>query len=119
MVAAPATIVEMKVAYKDPLTSPVTFAPGLLTKLTNVVKSPKQALKQVTIQWVVLSGLRRLGFPVDIAVVNLPAAGPGELVVPFVTETGGYEMNSGVWWRATQPVRPSSRLIWTTPTAFA
>ena len=98
MVAAPATIVEMKVTYKDPLTSPVTFAPGLLTKLTNVVKSPKQALKQVTIQWVVLSGLRKLGFPVDIAVVNLPAAGPDESAVPFVTETGGYESNSGVWW---------------------
>ena len=98
IVAAPATMVEMKVIYKDPLTSPVTFAPGLLTKLTNVIKSPKQALKQVTVQWVVLSGLRKLGFPVDIAVVNLPAAGPGESVVPFVTETGGYEMNSGVWW---------------------
>src|SRR5207302_4883702 len=56
MVAPPASSVEMKVAYKDPLTSPVTFAPGLLTKLTNVVKSPKQALKQVTIRWVVLSG---------------------------------------------------------------
>src|SRR5207237_2743589 len=32
------------------------------------------------------------------AVVNLPTAGPGESVVPFVTETGGYAMNSGVWW---------------------
>ena len=80
------------------MTSPVTFAPGLLTKLTNVVKSPKQALKQVTIRWVVLSGLRKLGFPADIAVVNLPAGGPDESAVPFVTETGGYETNSGVWW---------------------
>lgn len=98
IVEAPATIVGMKVTYKDPLTSPVTFAPGLLTKLTNVIKSPKQALKQVTIRWVVLSGLRKLGFPVDVAVVNLPAAGPGESAVPFVTETGGYEVNSGMWW---------------------
>lgn len=98
VVAAPATIVGMKVAYKDLLTSPVTFAPGLHTKLTNVIKSPKQALKQVTIRWVVLSGLGKLGFPVDMAVVNLPAAGPGESTVPFVTETGGYEVGSGVWW---------------------
>src|SRR5438067_9904771 len=98
MIAAPVTILEITVTYNDPLPSPVTFAPRLLTKLTNVVKSPKQALKQVTIQWVALSGLRKLGFPVDIAVVNLPAGGPGESTVPFVTETGGYETNSGVWW---------------------
>jgi hypothetical protein len=80
--------------------SPVTFAPGLLTKLTNVIKSPKQALKQVKIRWVVLSGLRRLGFPVDVAVVNLPGSRPDELPVPFVIETGGYEEGSGVWWEA-------------------
>src|SRR5205823_13045803 len=78
--------------------SPVTFEQVLLSKLTNVVKSPRQALKQVTILWVVLSGLRKVGFPVDIAVGNLPTAGPGESVVPFVTETGGYAMDSGVWW---------------------
>jgi hypothetical protein len=100
VVEAPATIVGMKVTYKDPLLSPVTFAPGLLTKLTNVIKSPKQALKQVKIRWVVLSGLRRLGFPVDVAVVNLPGSRPDESPVPFVSETGGYEASSGVWWGA-------------------
>ena len=100
VIAAPATIVGMKVTYRDPLLSPVTFAPGLLTKLTNVIKSPKQALKQVKVRWVVLSGLRRLGFPVDVAVVNLPGSRPDESPIPFVTETGGYEAGSGVWWGA-------------------
>ncbi|HEY3196460.1 MAG TPA: hypothetical protein VGJ57_00480 [Nitrospirales bacterium] len=100
VVSAPATMVGMKVTYKDPLLSPVTFAPGLLTKLTSVIKSPKQALKQIKIRWVVLSGLRRLGFPVDVAVVNIPGSRPDESPVPFVSETGGYEAGSGVWWRA-------------------
>lgn len=98
IVETPATIVGIKVTYKDPLLSAVTFAPGLLTKLTNVIKSPKQALKQVRIRWVVLAGLRRLGFPVDVAVVNLPASGPDESAIPFLTEPGGYEAGSGVWW---------------------
>jgi hypothetical protein len=102
-VEAPTTMVTMKVTYKDPLTSPITFAPGLLTKLTNVIKSPKQALKQVTVRWVVLSGLRKHGFPVDVAVVNLPTPGPDESAIPFVTESGGYEAETGTWWGPADP----------------
>lgn len=106
-VAAPATLVRTRVSYKDPLTSPVTFAPGTY-KWTNTVKRPRRALKTVTLKWVVLSGLRKLGFPGNEAVVNLPVAGGIEnaetgLVeprVPFVTETGGYVGDSGLWWQA-------------------
>jgi hypothetical protein len=95
---APATLVRIKVAYKDPLTSPVTFSPGLHTKFTNVIMSPKQALKEITIRWVVLSGLKKVGFPVDIAVLNIPIMGPDGAVLPFVTESGGYESESAVIW---------------------
>jgi hypothetical protein len=98
IVEAPATMVTMKVSYKDPLTSPITFAPGLLTKLTNVIKSPKQALKQVTIGWVVLSGLRKVGFPSDVAVVNVPAGGSADVPIPFITEAGGYVPDTATWW---------------------
>lgn len=106
VVAAPATLVQLRVTYKDPLTSPVTFAPGAY-KWANTVKRPRQALKAVTVKWVVLSGLRKLGFPGDAAVVNLPVSrstqesdtGVNEPTVPFVTETSGYVANSAAWWQ--------------------
>ncbi len=71
VVATPATLVRLRVTYKDPLTSPVTYAPGAY-KWANTVKRPRAALKTVVLKWVVLSGLRKLGFPSDQAVVNLP-----------------------------------------------
>ena len=98
VVEAPASLVRMKVTYKDPLTSPVTFKPGLMMKFTNVIKSPKQVLKSLTVRLVVLSGLRRAGFPVDAAVLNLSVTQSDGTVVPFVTERGGYEAESATWW---------------------
>ena len=95
---APATIVRIKVGYKDPLTSPVVFPTGLRTKFTNVIRSPKQALKEVTVRWVVLSGLKKAGFPVDVAILNMPIIGPDGVALLFVTETGGYESQSAVKW---------------------
>ncbi|HET8580500.1 MAG TPA: hypothetical protein VFL31_05835 [Nitrospiraceae bacterium] len=102
LVAAPATLVRLRVTYKDPLTSPVTYAPGAY-KWANTVKRPLAALKTVTLKWVVLSGLRKLGFPGDQAVVNLPVtpATDNSPAVPFVTETGGYGKNSAIWWGPT------------------
>ncbi len=103
VIATPATLVKMKVTYQDLLTSPVTYAPEAY-KWTNTVKRPRRALKSVTVQWVVLSGLRKHGFPGDAAVVNLPAVpppqGPGELreVVPFVTTTSQAVADSLIWW---------------------
>ena len=97
--AAPATLVRLRVTYKDPLTSPATYAPGAY-RWTNTVKRPRAALKAVTVKWVVLSGLKKLGFPGDAAVVNLPVTASTDThpSVPFVTETGGYVAQSGAWW---------------------
>lgn len=102
VVAAPATLVRLRVTYKDPLTSPVTYAPGAY-KWANPVKRPRAALKTVTLKWVVLSRLRKLGFPGDQAVINLPVtpATDNSPAVPFVTETGGYVANSAAWWQPT------------------
>jgi len=103
MVPATAALVRLRVTYKDPLTSPVTYAPGAY-KWTNTVKRPRQALKAITLKWVVLSGLRKLGFPGDVAVLNLPVAplnvdaGGLHEAIPFVTETSGAVPDSAVWW---------------------
>ncbi len=103
VVSVPATLVRMKVTYQDPLTSPVTYAPGAY-KWTNTVKRPRRALKFVTVQWVVLTGLRKHGFPGDAAVVNLtstrPQQGLSEVTeaIPFVTETSRAVADSLVWW---------------------
>ncbi|MDQ6734320.1 MAG: hypothetical protein M3Z35_09440 [Nitrospirota bacterium] len=101
VVAAPATLVTMRVNYKDALTSPVTYAPNAY-RWTNTVKRPKSALKSLSVSWVAVTGLKKLGFPGDVAVVNLPVArstDPGG-AIPFVTEAGGYVEKSAAWWNA-------------------
>lgn len=103
VVAVPATLVQMKVTYQDPLTSPVTYAPGAY-KWTSTVKRPRRALKSVTVQWVVLTGLRKHGFPGNAAVVNLrserPQPGLTEVTeaIPFVTEPSRAVADSLIWW---------------------
>src|SRR5206468_6728163 len=79
---------------------PVTYAPEEYN-LTATVKTTARALKAVTVKWLVLSGLRKLGFPGDTAVLNLPMAGYDGDPIPYVTETGGYIPNSGAWWKPT------------------
>jgi hypothetical protein len=101
VVAAPATLVTMRVKYKDALTSPVTYAPNAY-RWTNTVKRPKSALKSLNVSWVAVTGLKKLGFPGDVAVINLPVArstDPGG-AIPFVTEPGGYVAKSAAWWNA-------------------
>jgi len=100
LIAAPATLVRMSVRYKDPLSSPVTHAPGISTG-TNTAKRPRQALKNVTLRWIVLSDLKKLGFPNDTAVLNLPVkvASAKAQAVPFTAEPGGYEPDSARWWQ--------------------
>ena len=101
VVAAPATLVTMRINYKDALTSPVTYAPNAY-RWTNTVKRPKAALKSLSVSWVAVTGLKKLGFPGDAAVVNLPVApstDPGG-AIPFVTEPGGYVQKSAAWWNA-------------------
>jgi hypothetical protein len=97
VVAAPATLVRMRVTYKDPLTSPVSYAPGAY-HWTNTVKRPRAALKAVTVSWVVMSGLKRFGFPGETAVVNLPVSSEDGARVPFVTATSSYVEDSAAWW---------------------
>lgn len=97
LVEAPAVVVRSTVTYKDPLTSPVTYAPSE-DHVTRKAKKVRLALKGVTVKWVVLTGLRKLGFPGDVAVLNLPVTGADSAAVPFVTERGGYLHDTRVWW---------------------
>ena len=68
-------------------------------------------LKAATLQWVVLTGLKRHGFPMDQAVVNLPVRklSEGEQfqeAIPFLTAHSQVVPNSLVWWD--RPMYPAS-----------
>lgn len=103
LISVPATLVTMTVSYQDSLTSPVTKAPGSY-KWTSTVKPARRALKSIDLQWIVLSGLKKHGFPGDSAVVNLlvstgaPVDGIPQEIIPFVTETSKALPGSLVWW---------------------
>ncbi len=102
VVAAPATLVKLVVTYQDPLTAPLTYAAGSY-QFTSTTKRPQRVLKAVTLQWVVLTGLKRYGFPMDQAVVNLPVRKMSEgeqfqEAIPFLTEQSQVVPNSLVWW---------------------
>jgi hypothetical protein len=106
IVAVPTTLVKLSVSYRDPLTAPVTYAAGSV-KWTNTIKRTRRALKEITTQWVVLSGLKKHGFAGDRAVLNLPVtsgavSGSGiQEKIPFVTETSRALPDSLVWWGPT------------------
>ncbi|WP_447978518.1 hypothetical protein [Candidatus Nitrospira bockiana] len=97
--AASATRVTLRIGYRDALTSPVAYAPGAY-QWTSTVKRPIKAIKAVTMSWVAITGLKKHGFPGDVAVLNLPVSRLGDPAgaVPFVTEAGGYVPNSTEWW---------------------
>ena len=103
LVSVQATLVTLNVAYQDPLTAPITKAPGSY-KWTNTVKPARRAVKNLNTQWVVLSGLKKHGFAVDSAVVNLlvndgaPVDGVPQEIVPFVTDFSKAIPASIVWW---------------------
>ncbi len=106
IVAAPTTLVKLSISYQDPLTAPLTYAAGSV-KWTTTIKRTRRALKEITVQWVVLSGLKKHGFAGDQAVVNLPVTsgsifGSGKQEqIPFATETSHALPNSLVWWGPT------------------
>ncbi len=106
IVAVPTTLVKLAVSYQDPLTAPLTYAAGSV-KWTTTIKRTRRALKEITTQWVVLSGLKKHGFAGDTAVVNLPVtsgaiSGSGvQEKIPFVTETSRALADSLVWWGPT------------------
>jgi hypothetical protein len=104
-VAVPTTLVRLVVHYHDPLTSPVSYAEGTV-KWANTVKRARRAVKSITTQWVVFTGLKKHGFPGDTAVFLLPvptqpeAPGMPAPKVPFTTETSRALPDSLVWWTA-------------------
>lgn len=103
VLGVPATLVALTVRYQDPLTSPVTYAPGTV-KWTNTIKRARRAVKSITTQWVVFTGLKKHGFPGDAAVFLLPVEtkpeAPGMVAekIPFTTESSRALPDSVVWW---------------------
>jgi hypothetical protein len=84
----------------------LTYAAGSV-KWTTTIKRTRRALKDITTQWVVLSGLKKHGFAGDTAVVNLPVTSGsmfgsgGQEQIPFITETSRALSDSLVWWGPT------------------
>ncbi|HRI37703.1 MAG TPA: hypothetical protein PLO50_04030, partial [Nitrospira sp.] len=103
VIGVPTTVVELTIHYHDPLTSPITYGPGMV-HWTSTIKRERRAIKSITTQWVVLSGLRPHGFPHDTAVVHLlvdtKAAPPSTVPerIPFTTERSRALPDSIVWW---------------------
>jgi len=106
IVAVPTTLVKLSISYQDPLIAPLTYAAGSV-KWTSTVKRTRRTLKEITTQWVVLSGLKKYGFVGDRAVLNLPVtsgaiSGSGiQEKIPFVTESSRALPDSLVWWGPT------------------
>lgn len=105
VIAVPATLVKLTVTYQDPLTSPIAYAPGSY-QFTSTTERPRLALKSTTLQWVVVSGLKRHGFVSDEAVVNLPVRELREgedfqEAIPFATERSRVVPKTAAWWQPT------------------
>jgi hypothetical protein len=106
VIGVPATLVNLTVHYRDPLTSPIAYGPGTV-QWTSTIKRELRAIKSITTQWVVFSGLRPHGFPRDTAIVHLPldtTPDAPDLVqerIPFTTERSRALPNSIVWWSPT------------------
>jgi len=103
IVSVPTMLVTTSVTYQDPITAPITKKPGSY-KGTNTIKPKRRALKSINLQWVVVSGLKKFGFPGNNAVVNLlvedgtPVEGIPQEIVPFVTEFSKAVPDTLVWW---------------------
>ncbi len=99
MVAVPTTLVRVRVAYPDPMTSPAANGPGQQDWVVPY-KKPIHPVKAVTVKWVVLSGLHQHGFPVDTAVLNMPMTSSMGTPIPFVVDPGGFEQKTTEYWDA-------------------
>ncbi|RMH06465.1 MAG: hypothetical protein D6704_07310 [Nitrospirae bacterium] len=98
VVAVPTRLVRTKISYPNPLTAPVANAPGEKDWAVPY-KKPVRPVKSVIVRWVVLLDLAALGFPADVAVLNIPLDGPMGTTIPFVVEAGGYEPRSTEFWK--------------------
>lgn len=103
VLGVPTTLVDLTIHYHDPLTSPVTYGPGTV-QWTNTIKRARRAVKSITTQWVVFTGLRSHGFPRDAAVFHLPVVATPQTAsmvadkIPFTTEISRALPGSIVWW---------------------
>lgn len=98
VVAVPTTLVRVRIAYPDPMTSPAANGPGQQDWVVPY-KKPMHPVKAVIVKWVVLSGLLTHGFPTDTAVLNIPLDSSLGTPIPFVVEAGGFEQKSTEFWR--------------------
>jgi len=97
VVAAPTMFVTTKISYPNALTAPISNGPGVEDWAVPYKKS-QRVLKSVKVKWVVLSDLKRLGFPTDRAVLDLPLDGQHGTTIPFVIDLGGFVPKSAEWY---------------------
>ena len=97
VLAAPTAFLTTRVSYPNPLTAPVANAPGAQDWAVPYKKA-QRVVKSVDVKWVVLSDLKRLGFPTDRAVLDLTLDGPRGTTLPFVVDPGGYVPRSTEWF---------------------
>ena len=95
--AAPTSFVITTVSYPNPLTAPVSNGPGAADWVVPYKKF-QRVVQSVKVKWVVLSDLKRLGFPIDQAVLDLPLDGPHGTTIPFVMDAGGLVPHSTTWF---------------------
>ena len=88
--------VEVRVSYGDPLTAPLALRPGEIWWASSALRR-YGPVRELTVRFIVVSGLRKLGYPVDQAVVNeaLPGA-PVQVGIhygrpPQTTDPGGQQ----------------------------
>jgi hypothetical protein len=79
------------------LTAPVANAPDAQDWAVPYKKA-QRVVKSVKVKWVVLSDLKRLGFPTDRAVLDLVLDGPRGTTIPFVVDPGGFVPRSSEWF---------------------
>ncbi len=95
--AAPTNFVITTISYPNPLTAPISNGPGSADWVVPY-KKIQRVIQSVKVKWVVLSDLKRLGFPVDQAVLDLPLEGPHGTTIPFVVDAGGFVPHSAKWF---------------------
>lgn len=100
VIAAPTMFVTTRIAYPSALTAPISNGPGVEDWAVPYKKS-QRVLKSVKVKWVVLSDLKRLGFPTEHAVLDIPLDGPHGTTVPFVVDLGGFVPDSAEWFGPT------------------
>ncbi len=97
VLAAPTAFLTTKVTYPNALTAPVANAPGA-EDWAVPYKKAQRVVKSVKVKWIVLSDLKRLGFPADRAVLDLILDGPRGTTIPFVVDPGGFIPRSTEWF---------------------